>query len=208
MADLNPTRQPPDAALLKRLQTLPAANIGDVQSRLGMMDAGIGPSWTGARIVGPALTVLTAAGDNQIIHAALDAALPGEVIVINGLGDMTRALIGELIGEKAHALGIAGFVIDGCVRDADNLAEIPMPTFARGFTPAGPYKNGPGYIGRPVAMGGMVVETGDVIVGDADGVVIIRRQDLESVITAAEGKFADETTKREMLRKLPRRVVG
>lgn len=200
MTDLDPNRAPLDPAMLDRLRALPAANIGDVQDRLGLMDAGISPVWTGARIAGPAVTVLTAAGDNKVIHAAMDAALPGEVIVINGFGDMNRALIGELMGEKAHALGLAGFVIDGCVRDADALAEVPMPVFARGVTPAGPYKNGPGYIGRPVAMGGIVVQVGDIIVADADGVVVIRRCDLETVVTAAEGKFAEETAKREMLR--------
>ncbi|MGQ3215571.1 MAG: RraA family protein [Shinella sp.] len=200
MNELDPNRTLLDPALLARLRVLPAANIGDVQDRLGLMDAGIGPVWPAARIVGSAVTVLTAAGDNKVIHAAMDAAHPGEVIVINGLGDMTRALIGELMGEKAYALGLAGFVIDGCVRDADALTEIPMPVFSRGVTPAGPYKNGPGYIGRPIAMGGVVVQVGDVIVADADGVAVIRRADVESIVQQAEAKFAQETAKRAMLR--------
>ncbi len=200
MNDLDPNRSALDADLLARLQKLPAANIGDVQDRLGMMDAGISPIWPGARIAGVAVTVLTAAGDNKVIHAAMDAAKPGEVIVINGMGDMNRALIGELMGEKANALGLGGFIIDGCVRDGEALAEIPMPVFARGLTPAGPYKNGPGYIGRPVAMGGVVVQVGDVVVADADGVVVIRRSELEDVVERAEGKFAQELAKRQMLR--------
>lgn len=200
MIELSTNRTGLSADLLARLRKLPAANIGDVQDRLGMMDAGISAIWPGARIVGTAVTVLTAAGDNKVIHAAMDAAEPGEVIVINGLGDMNRALIGELMGEKAHALGLGGFVIDGCVRDGEALAEIPMPVFARGLTPAGPYKNGPGYIGRPVAMGGVVVSVGDVIVGDSDGVVVIRRSEVAAVVERAEEKFAQELAKRQMLR--------
>lgn len=208
MNELDPHRAPLDADLLARLRNLPAANVGDVQDRLGVMDAGIGPIWPGARIVGPAVTVLTASGDNKVVHAAMDAALPGEIIVINGMGDMNRALIGELMGEKAYALGLGGFVIDGCVRDGEALAEIPMPVFARGLTPAGPYKNGPGYIGRPIAMGGVVVEVGDIIMADADGVAVIRRADVATVVGRAEEKFAQELSKRQMLRQGAKPVLA
>ncbi|PZU38811.1 MAG: methyltransferase [Microbacterium sp.] len=168
--------------------------------RLGSPDAGISTVWPGARLVGTALTVLTAAGDNQIVHAALDVAKPGEIIVINGFGDRTRALIGDLIAERALSLGIAGFVIDGCVRDAEAIEEVGMPVFARGVTPAGPYKNGPGEIGGPVAIGGVAVTTGDVVIGDADGIAFIPRSRLEVVAALAERKLADEAAKRAQIR--------
>ena len=184
-----------------RLNELSAAAIGDVMQRLGVVHSSISPVWAGARVVGPALTVLTAAGDNQVIHSALDLAAPDEVIVINGFGDETRALIGDLICEKARSLNISGFVVDGCVRDAEALASIPMPVFARGVTPAGPYKNGPGRLNVPIAVGGIAVIPGDVVVGDADGVVVIPRAELDAVIELAEAKLRAEDEKRTRLRR-------
>lgn len=183
-----------------QLQPLATSAIVDSMDRLGSPDAGISPIWPGARLVGPALTVLTAAGDNRIIHSALDAVEPGEVLVINGFGDSTRALIGDLIAERALSLGVAGFVIDGCVRDADAIRELGMPVFARGVTPAGPYKNGPGQIGGPIAIGGVSVATGDVVVADADGVAFIPRDRLAVVAGLAERKLVDEAAKRAQIR--------
>ena len=116
--------------VIERFATVPAANVADAQERFGVA-SGLVPMWRGARLAGPALTVWTRPGDNLYIHRALDIAQPGDIIVINGLGDLTRALIGDLIGIRAKALGIGGFVIDGAVRDADALAECGMPVFAR-----------------------------------------------------------------------------
>lgn len=151
-------------------------------------------------MVGTALTILTAAGDNQVVHTALDVAQPGEIIVINGFGDMTRALIGDLIAERAISLGVAGFVIDGCVRDVEAIREIGLPVFARGVTPAGPYKNGPGLIGGPVAIGGIAVNTGDIVIADADGVAFIPHADLDRIADKAEQKMIDEAAKRAQIR--------
>lgn len=183
-----------------RLTALATSSIVDSMDRLGSPDAGISPVWSGARLVGTALTVLTAAGDNRIVHSALDLVRPGEVIVVNGFGDSTRALIGDLIAERALSLGVAGFVIDGCVRDAEAIQAIGMPVFARGITPAGPYKNGPGEIGGPVAIGGVSVATGDVVVADADGVAFIPRARLDVVAGLAEQKLAHEAAKRARIR--------
>lgn len=183
-----------------RLIPLATSAVVDSMDRLGSPDAGISPMWSGARLVGTALTVLTAAGDNRIIHTALDAVQPGEVLVINGFGDTTRALVGDLIAERALSLGVAGFVIDGCVRDVDAIREIGMPVFARGVTPAGPYKNGPGQIGTPVAIGGVSVATGDVVIADADGVAFIPRSRLSIVAGLAEEKLLDEADKRARIR--------
>lgn len=198
--DATQTRVALTAAERTRLSGLATSSIVDSMDRLGSPDAGISPVWEGARLVGPALTVLTAAGDNRIVHAALDGAQRGEVVVINGFGDRTRALIGDLIAERAKSLGIAGFVIDGCVRDADAIRELGLPVFARGITPAGPYKNGPGEIGGAVAIGGVAVLTGDIVVADADGVAFIPRARLNDVTEAAELKLADEAAKRLRIR--------
>ncbi|MFK0005349.1 methyltransferase [Paenarthrobacter sp. NPDC090522] len=186
----------PDRAVLDRLSKLPAANIGDAMDRLGVADSAIQAIWSGARLAGPAFTVWTRPGDNQGIHQALQVARPGDVIVVAGGADESRALLGELIGEKAINLGIAGFALDGAARDAEALAEIGMPVFARAITPAGPYKNGPSRLGGPVAFGGVPVMPGDIIIGDPDGVVVIPREQASAVADAAEAVFADETSRR------------
>ncbi|MCG5217052.1 RraA family protein [Streptosporangium soli] len=185
-----------EANLLARFARLPAANIGDAMDRLGVLDSRIGPVWPGARLVGRAFTVWTRSGDNQFVHKALDAAEPGDVIVVNGGGDESRALIGDLIGQRAKNRGLAGFVIDGAVRDAEGLGEIGIPVFARAVTPAGPYKNGPGHLGRTIAVGGVAVAPGDILVGDADGVVVIPLAEAASIAEAAEAVLARETGKR------------
>jgi len=179
-----------------RLGALPTANIADAMQRLGAMDARIKPMWEGATMVGAAYTVWTRPGDNAGIHEALRHVQPGDVLVINGGGDESRALIGELVGGRARARGVAGFVIDGAVRDAPGLAEYGMPVFARGLTPAGPYKDGPYVVAAPTAVGGVVVDPGDVIVADADGVVVIPLAQADAVADLAQAKHDDELRKR------------
>ncbi|MFF1829243.1 methyltransferase [Paenarthrobacter sp. NPDC058040] len=185
-----------DREVLDRLAKLPAANIGDAMDRLGVADSAIQAVWPGARLAGPAFTVWTRPGDNQGIHRALQLAQPGDVIVVAGGGDESRALLGELIGERAINLGIAGFALDGAARDAEALGEIGMPVFARAVTPAGPYKHGPSRLGTPVAFGGVPVMPGDIIIGDSDGVVVIPQDQAVAVADAAEAVFADETNRR------------
>lgn len=186
----------PSTDVVARLAKLPAANIGDAMDRLGVAHSAIQAIWPGAQLAGPAFTVWTRPGDNQGIHQALELARPGDVVVVAGGGDESRALLGELIGERAINLGIAGFALDGAARDAEALAEIGMPVFARATTPAGPYKNGPFRLGSPVSFGGVPVLPGDVIIGDSDGVVVIPREQAEAVADAAEAVFADETKRR------------
>ena len=181
--------------LLARFSSVPAANVGDAQERFGIA-SGLVPMWPGAKLAGPALTVWTRPGDNLYVHHALDIAQPGDIIVINGHGDLSRALIGDLIGIRAKSLGIGGFVIDGAVRDADALRDCEMPVFARAVTPAGPYKHGPGRLQQPVAIAGVVVVPGDVIVADADGVVVVQRAEAERVLVDAEKIEATEAEKR------------
>lgn len=187
------------ADVIQRLARIPSANIGDGMDRLGLMDAGISPIWEGATLAGPAFTCWTRSGDNLWIHNAIDEASAGDVIVINGSGDLTRALIGELIALRAKAKGIAGFVIDGAVRDAEGMRDYGMPVFARALTPAGPYKHGPGRLGVPVAVGGVAISPGDIIVADADGVAVIPQADADTIVIAAEAVQARETLRRREL---------
>lgn len=184
-------------------RTLPVANIGDAMDRLNVVDAAIGPLWAGAHLVGRAFTVMTAGGDNKAIHDALEHAGPGDVLVVNGQGATHRALIGELIAGRAAAQGVLGFVIDGAARDVRDLEEMQFPVFARAVTPAGPYRNGPGYHQRPVAIGGVVVSPGDLIVADDDGVAVVPQETEADIIARAVAKHAQELAQRNAIPSAP-----
>ena len=166
----------PATSPLEVVQTLkqyPTANVGDAMNRLNLMDSGIAAQWTSGRCVGPALTVLTRDGDNLAIHRALDDAEPGDILVINALGGTTRAVFGDLLAEICLAAGIAGVIIDGLTRDRADIEEMALPLWARGVSPAGPAKYGPGAVNVPVACGGVVVNPGDLISADGDGVAVV-----------------------------------
>src|SRR5689334_23136685 len=164
-----------DRDLLDRFAKAPAANIGDVFDRLLVMDGGIRPFTSSTRLVGSALPIHTRAGDNLAIHRALDDAQPGDVLVINGQGDLSRALIGDLIGEIMVNKGVLGAVIDGAVRDAETLAAQGLVVFARAATPAGPYKHGPGLNGYPGAGGAGAGHPGAIVAAAAGGIAGLRR---------------------------------
>lgn len=180
--------EPLDQLTVQRLEALPTAIIGDAMGRMGVVDSDIKPMWNGATFVGTAFTVWTRAGDNKAIHEALQGIAAGNVMLVNGQGDTTRALLGELIAGRGRLRGVKAFVIDGAVRDADGCRGYRMPVFARAMTAAGPYKVGPGTIGATIAIGGVAVHPGDVVCGDADGVVVIPRANLDAVLIAAEKK--------------------
>ncbi|WP_107096964.1 DUF1932 domain-containing protein [Streptomyces sp. NBRC 110028] len=186
--------------LLAAYEGLPTANIGDARDRLGLVDSGISPLWAGARAVGRAVTVLTRAGDNRALHEALRVAGPGDLIVVDGQGDTSRALIGELIAERARARGVIGMVLDGAARDVEVLEEIGFPVWARAVTPAGPYKDGPGRVNVAVAVGGAVCGPGDLVVADGDGVAVVPAEEAESTLVAAREIEADEARRRSSIR--------
>jgi RraA family protein len=190
-------RTAPDA--IRRLGEVPAATVGDALARMTVLDGGIRLVTARSTLLGSALTVDVRAGDNLAIHRALDDAEPGDVLVINGHGDTTRALVGDLIGEIMIAAGVPGAVIDGAARDVRALSELGLTAYARAVTPAGPFKNGPGSIGVPVAVGGVVVAPGDVIVGDADGVVVVPRGRVEEVLGSVDGIVAKEEALRQKI---------
>lgn len=152
---------------------IPVANIGDAMERTGMCDCGIQPVWRGAQCSGPAFPVMVRRGDNAGIHASIKHLRQGDVLVVNGAGDTTRALFGGLLTRRMMQIGVAGVIIDGCVRDRSDIEALQFPVWARGVTPAGPYKHGPAILGEPTAIGGTVVSAGDMVVADDDGVVVI-----------------------------------
>ena len=160
----------------------PVANVGDAMDRLNLMDTGISAQSASKQCVGPALTVMTREGDNLAIHRALDEAQPGDFLVINALGGTTRAVFGDLLAEICIQAGVAGVVIDGLTRDREAIAALGLPLWARGVSPAGPAKNGPGTVSLPIACGGVVVNPGDIIVADGDGVAVVPMAATEKIL--------------------------
>lgn len=184
----------PDRELVEGFRGLPVANIGDSMNRASMMDARL-RRISQVDLLGPAFTVKSRAGDNLMLHKALDMAQPGDVIVFDGHGDLTNAITGELMMQTAIEKKLGGVIIDGAVRDVATLRQLPLPIYAAGVTPAGPYKDGPGEIGVPVTVGSVVVHPGDIVVGDEDGIVVIRPMDAPDILRKTQKKNAAEMDK-------------
>ena len=184
-------RQKVDASLVAKFRDIPTANISDVMNRMTAGGSRLRPVGVAA-LAGPALTVKTAPGDNLMVHKAIHMADPGDVVVVDAGGDLTNAIIGERMVLIAQARGIAGFVINGAVRDLEYLRSCPMPVFAAGVTHRGPYKNGPGEIHYPIAIDGMVIASGDLIIGDDDGLICIGYGDADAVCVTAAAKAEAE----------------
>ena len=182
-----------DPVLVARAKPLPASNIGDCMNRVQCMGPEIRfMGKPGTLLAGPAVTVKTRTGDNLMLHKAMDLAQPGDVVVCDAGGDMRQSIMGEIMARYAEKRGVAGVVIDGPIRDADGLARLDLPVYAKGATPAGPYKDGPGEIGFAITCGGVVVHPGDLIVGDADGIVVVPRAIAAEIVMAAEAHHAKE----------------
>ena len=191
----------PQAApdLLEGFKALSTSIISDSLDRMPGAK-GLKPFHTaGGVMAGTAVTVMTAAGDNAAIHEALSMVRPGDVLVIDAGGDLDRALIGELLSAIAVSRGVAGIVLDGAVRDVEILAGSSLPVFAKGVNLRGPFKNGPGRINVPVSIGGMVVSPGDIVVGDADGVIAFSPEIASDLLAAAIKQDAFEA---EILRSI------
>ncbi|MGJ0191623.1 RraA family protein [Pantoea sp. RRHST58] len=174
----------PEKKWLSAFAEFPVANIGDAMERLNMCDAGITPVTSNTAFVGFAFPVLVTAGDNAAVIKSLNYIQPGDVMMINGLGHIDRALVGEQLTQRFQHAGAVAQVIDGAIRDRKVIESSGLPTFCRGITPAGPFKNGPGVIGEPVAIGGVVCRAGDIVVGDEDGVIVIPFWRAEAVLAA------------------------
>lgn len=179
--------------IIDGFRNIPTPNIGDVMGRYFSMDYRIKPvNNPGIHIVGNAFTVRTHPADNLMVHKALDLAKPGDIIVVDAAGDMANAIIGELMCHYAKVKGIIGFIIDGPVRDLYGIAQLGFPVFAKGGTPRGPYKEGPGEINTNISCGNVSVSPGDIIVADDDGVIVIPKTDAADIL-----KKAKEVSKKE-----------
>lgn len=183
----------PSKELVEKFRTIPTAIVSDNMHRIFAGGTGLRPFHGDAVLCGSALTVRTRPGDNLMVHKALDIARPGDVIVVDASGDLTNAIIGEIMLNYAITRGVAGFVIDGAVRDSGAIAKGGLPVYARGVTHRGPYKDGPGEVGVPVTVGGMVVSSGDIVLGDEDGVLAVPQSHAEEILALAVAQQARET---------------
>jgi regulator of RNase E activity RraA len=182
------------------LTGLATSLISDVYGDRLLGTVGLSSYNTGSvHVVGRALTVKVAAGDNLFVHKALDLAEPNDILVIDGGGDIGRALVGELMATRARALGALAFVVDGAIRDVDFFINNGFLCWAKGVCMRGPYKNGPGQINVPVVVGGMLVNPGDIICGDLDGLISVPPHLGEHVAQAAKQKKQLEDAKRIQL---------
>ena len=182
-----------DAATVAQAAPYPSSILADVAGRRGALHGRIQPLSPSMRFAGPALTVELRPGDNLMIHAALAVAKPGDVIVVDGKGDLSSALMGEIMSQQAVALGVAAVVIDGAVRDSEAIRELGFPMFAAGLNPNGPTKSVAGRLNHPISIGGVTVKPGDLVVGDADGVTVIEREKAAAMLPLAAEKVAAET---------------
>lgn len=182
----------PDPEFVKQFAGVPVANIGDNMNRICCMNARVRPM-NAAPLLGSAFTVKVRAGDNLLFHKAIDMAQSGDIIVIDAQNEQSYAIFGELMIMWLRRRGITGVVVDGCIRDYDAISRMKeISVYATGITPNGPLKEGGGEINFPVMCGGLVVNPGDIIVGDADGVAVISPADAPDVLKKAQGQNTKE----------------
>jgi 4-hydroxy-4-methyl-2-oxoglutarate aldolase len=185
--------------MLDELARLGSATVYEGGGRTGFVDADLIQVMPGSRVAGPARTVACAQGDNLMVHAAMAAVQPGEVLVLTMPEPAPVALVGDLLATQAKVHGAAALLIDAAIRDREELVELGLPIWARWVRVKGADKDTPGTIGEPVTVAGVTINTGDVLVLDADGVAVIDASDVDRVLAGAQSREAKEIAKRERL---------
>ena len=182
----------PESGLVAGFKDIPVANIGDNMNRISCMNARV-RLMNAAPLLGCAFTVKVRAGDNLLLHKALDMAQPGDIIVVDAQNEQSYSIFGELMTLWMRRRGITGVVVDGCIRDYETISQMnDIAVFATGVTPNGPLKEGGGEINFPVMCGGLVVNPGDIIVGDSDGIVVINPADAADILAKAKAQNVKE----------------
>ncbi len=180
-------------ALVKALAGYPTGNFTDIQGRRGALSAAIKPLFPSAPVIGSALTVRAGPGDNLAPYLAVGVLAPGDVLVIATGGWTGSAVLGDLMAGFFKNAGAVAVVTDGMARDLKGLTGVGLPIYAQGLTPNAPQKTGPGEIGGEISIGGVIVRTGDIVVGDADGVVILSQENFTGAVKALEAIKTKET---------------
>lgn len=178
----------PDPAHIAALSGQAASLVGDAIGRRRIMDNGIRPLALSMKVCGPAFTVQVRPGDNLMVHAAVMLARKGDVVVVDAGGNCDFGIWGQIVSRAAMARGIAGVVLDGAVRDAADIAADGLPVWSRGINPRGGSRDGPGEIGFPVCCGGLMVEPGDIVVADGDGVCVVPAAELPAAVAGTESR--------------------
>lgn len=177
---------------VKQFMNLPIGNVCDAQGRVGSLDYRIKPVSEMSQFCGTALTVDSGPRDNLAAWAALEIAKPGDIILITTGGHLVSSVAGDLYVGMAKNAGVAGIVTDGVVRDLAGINDVGVPVFARGICANSPWKNGPGRVGLPIVIGGVNVDSGDIVAGDQDGVVIVARRTAPAVAAGLKAVLAKE----------------
>lgn len=197
---IGPDFNRPPKELIERLKQYPTPQLADGMNKFNVVDPEIKPVWNGMKICGPALTVRVRPGDNLMVHKAISMIQEGDVLIVDTCGCRNYTILGDLMASSAMQMKVEGMVIDGGIRDVDELREKKYPVFARYFTPAVGDKDGPGEINYPICCGGVPVLPGDLIVGDDNGIVVIPQDQLETILAGAEKKMAYEAKRAEEIR--------
>ncbi|MEJ2708782.1 MAG: hypothetical protein P8074_14295 [Anaerolineales bacterium] len=191
--------QRPDQELVDAFKGWPIGNICDANGRLGAMHHQIKPLNPAWRFVGTAVTVRARPVDNLLVYKALQLVQPGDVLVITNDGSSATSVFGDLVVSIARARGVAAMVTDGMARDGAGILEVDLPVFVRGLNANGPYKDGPGEVNFPISCGGIPVHPGDILAGDGDGVVVVRREDAPFVAKNLEKIIQKESQTAERI---------
>jgi len=189
-----------DREVARQLGLFGVATVHEAQGRTGLMRPCMRPVYPTARVAGTAVTVLCHAGDNLMLHAAIEIVKPGDVLVVAITSESTDGMFGDLLAVSCRAHGVEGLVIDAGVRDTADIAAMQFPVWSKAISAQGTVKNTAGHVNVPIICGGTTVNPGDVIVGDADGVVVVQREAAVEVVRLAGERVKKEETTRERLR--------
>ena len=185
--------------VIKKFRSISVATVYEASGRKGFIDPKIKPIIKGIKLCGPAFTVQTAPGDNIMLHKALEKAQEGDVIVATVGGEYEYGYWGDLMSVQAKAKKLEGLAIDGCVRDYEDIIEMGFPVFSRGLAIRGTVKASLGLINYPINFGGTVINPGDLILGDDDGMVVVRFQDCKEILDKSLARIQAEKIKTKAL---------